>query len=106
MVDINKKLVAHIGYDAETIGELVNEILIDVITFYYKDVEYLIDVWGGDDWAIQTNADEHDTNVEWKVDKFKRDRESIIKMIETFRFHDGTIFYEAITNPKYKKYFG
>ena len=106
MIDLNKKLNKQNFYlydslynNNETVGDLINDILEWSITFYYKNVEYFIDWWETyDNWAIQINSDLDETSgVPWSKIEFKHDKDSFVKVLETFRLHDGTLFYDAIT---------
>ena len=93
--------------DQETVEDLIDDILKWGITFYYKNVEYYIDWWDThDNWGIQTNSSHNEKHgIPWSIIEFHNDKESFIKVLETFRLHDGMLLYDALTKRGHWKYF-
>lgn len=110
-VNLNKKL----NYDdyldhAETLGELLQNILWYGFDIYYKGVNYVIEDWGeGDNGerivAIQTNANKHSKEVPWSKAEFEYGVDNFAKLLETYKLHDGTLLYDALTQKGYEKFF-
>ena len=111
-VNLNKKLNSDNYLDhEETLGELLQHILWYSFDFDYKNVNYIIEDWdtgenGERIMAIQTNADGYSTTTPWSKAEFLYGVEPFAKLLETYRLHDGTLLYDALTKPGYHKYFG
>lgn len=111
-VNLNKKLNSDNYLDnEETLGELLQHILWYGFDFDYKNVNYIIEDWdtgenGERIMAIQTNADGYSTTTPWAKAEFLYGVEPFAKLLETYRLHDGTLLYDALTKPGYNKYFG
>lgn len=108
MVRLEKKLNKQNFYldDASTIEEYINNVLKWTDQFYYKNVSYEIIFWDDKKWAIQLNAYEDENAPERKEDFFEGTVQGFAKMLETYKLHDGTLLYDALTKPGYNKYFG
>ncbi len=111
-VNLNKKL----NYDdyidhEETVGELLQNILKMSFNTYYKDINYVIEASRRDEngqliIAILTNADKNSETIPWSKVEFPDGVEHFAKVLETFRLHDGTLLYDALTKKGYEKFFG
>ena len=107
MIDVKKKLNHKCYIDWEkNVQELIQHILDWGWEFYYKNISYTIDLWADNIYVIQTNSHEDDCDVKYAEFSFEGTMESALEAFETFKLHDGTTLYEAVTKRGYDKYFG